>query len=48
VLLRLVARAGIALTQDERTRIQTCVDLALLDRWVDNVLEAKTAGDVLS
>jgi hypothetical protein len=47
-LLRLLTRAGIALTEDERARIQACMDAAILDRWVDNVLEAKTATDVLS
>jgi predicted transposase YdaD len=47
-LLRLLARAGITLTEDEAARIQGCDDPALLDRWVDNVLGAKTASDVLS
>jgi hypothetical protein len=47
-LLRLVARAGIALTEDDRARIQGCTDGATLDRWVENVLGAKTAADVLS
>jgi hypothetical protein len=47
-LLRLLARAGIALTDDEAARVQACDDPALLDRWVDNVLGAKTARDVLS
>jgi hypothetical protein len=47
-LLRLFARAGIALTDDERARVEGCTDPAVLDRWVDNVLCAKTAADVLS
>jgi hypothetical protein len=47
-LLRLLARAGIRLTDDDRARIHACSDLATLDRWVDNVLGAKTATDVLS
>jgi len=47
-LLRLLARAGITLTDDEAARVQACDDPALLDRWVDNVLGAKTARDVLS
>jgi len=47
-LLRLVARVGIALTEDDRTRIQTCTDASTLDRWVDNVLGAKTAAEVLA
>lgn len=48
VLLRLLDRAGIALTEEERTRVQACEDGATLDRWVDNILGAKTAADVLS
>lgn len=47
-LLRLLARAGIALTEAERVRIQECDDATTLDRWVENVLGAKTASDVLS
>jgi hypothetical protein len=47
-LLQLLARAGIALTEDDVARVKACDDLALLDRWVANVLGAKTASDVLS
>jgi hypothetical protein len=47
-LLRLVARAGITLSEDERARVDACTDLATLERWVDNVLGAKTAADVLA
>ena len=47
-LLRLLARARITLTDDDRSRIQACTDAATLDRWVENVLGAKTAADVLS
>ena len=47
-LLRLLARAGIALAEDDRTRIQVCADMATLDRWIDNVFGAKTAAEVLS
>ncbi|WP_437672685.1 hypothetical protein [Sorangium sp. So ce131] len=47
-LLRLLARAGISLTEDESARIQACKDIATLDRWIDNVLGAKTAAEVLS
>jgi predicted transposase/invertase (TIGR01784 family) len=47
-LLRLLARAGIALSDDDRARIQACSDVATLDRWIENVLGAKTAADVFS
>jgi hypothetical protein len=48
VLLRLVARAGLTLTEGDRARIQTCEDVATLDHWVENVLGAKTAAEVFS
>ncbi|WP_434045838.1 MULTISPECIES: hypothetical protein [Sorangium] len=47
-LLRLLARAGIGLTDNESARIQACTDVATLDRWIENVLAAKTATEVLS
>jgi hypothetical protein len=47
-LLRLLAHAGITLTEDEVARVKACDDPTLLDRWVENVLGAKTASDVLS
>jgi predicted transposase/invertase (TIGR01784 family) len=47
-LLRLLVRAGIALTEDDRARIQVCGDPATLDRWIDNVFAAKSAVEVLS
>ncbi|WP_437739989.1 hypothetical protein WMF39_30235 [Sorangium sp. So ce1504] len=47
-LLRLLARADIALTESESARIQACTDIATLDRWIDNVLAAKNAAEVLS
>jgi hypothetical protein len=47
-LLRLLARAGIALSESERARVQACTDMATLDRWIDNVLGATTAIEVLS
>ncbi len=47
-LLRLIARAGLTLTESDRARIQACEDAGTLDRWVENVLGAKTAADVLA
>jgi hypothetical protein len=47
-LLRLTTRAGLTLTEDDRARIQACDDAATLDRWIENVLGAKTVADVLS
>ena len=47
VLLRLIGRAGITLSDDDRARIQSCTDAAILDQWVDNVSAGKSAADVL-
>ncbi|WP_437934399.1 hypothetical protein [Sorangium sp. So ce341] len=47
-LLRLLARARMVLSENESARIQACTDIATLDRWIDNVLGAKTAAEVLS
>ena len=47
-LIRLLGRAGIVISDDDRNRILTCEDTAVLDGWVDNILGAKTAADVLS
>jgi flagellar biosynthesis/type III secretory pathway protein FliH len=47
-LLRLIARAGLVLTQEEHGRIAACADLATLDRWFDNALAAKTVADVFA
>jgi hypothetical protein len=48
VLFRLIGRASIPLSDDDRARIEACTDASVLDRWVDNVSGAKTAADVLS
>jgi len=47
-LFRLLERAGIEITENDRDRIQTCAEMTLLDRWVDNVFGAKTVTDVLT
>ena len=47
-LLRLLVRAGLVLTEEERSRVQACVDTAALDRWVDNVFGAKSITDVFA
>lgn len=45
-LLKLVARTGLALGEEERARIDECNDPAVLDRWLDNAFSAKTAADL--
>ena len=46
MLLKLVAREGFTLSEEERARIDGCDDPAVLDRWIDNTFEAKTAADL--
>ncbi|HEX2689583.1 MAG TPA: Rpn family recombination-promoting nuclease/putative transposase [Kofleriaceae bacterium] len=48
VLVRLFVRAGIALTDAERSRIDTCMDAETLDGWIDKVFAARTAAEVLT
>jgi len=47
-LARLLVRAGIVVTDDERARIEACLDAATLDRWIDNVFGAKTVAEVFT
>jgi hypothetical protein len=47
-LLRLITRAGVSLDERDRARILACTDGATLDRWLDNVLGAKSGADILS
>ncbi|HEX3474178.1 MAG TPA: Rpn family recombination-promoting nuclease/putative transposase [Kofleriaceae bacterium] len=46
-LLRVLARRGIELTQENQQTIATCTDVVLLDRWLDNALTARTGAEVL-
>lgn len=47
-LYRLLLRTGLAVTDEDRARIQACSDPATLDRWFDNVLGASSTADVLA
>lgn len=47
-LFRLLARAGITLTEEARTRILACEDADVLDRWCENVIGAKAIAEVFS
>jgi predicted transposase/invertase (TIGR01784 family) len=46
-LVRLLARAGIAVPEEAQARIAACEAAARLDRWCENVLGAKLVDDVL-
>ncbi len=48
VLLRLLARAKMVLTDSDGARIQACSDAGTLDRWIENVLGASSLRDVLT
>jgi hypothetical protein len=48
MIVKLALRAGIALTEEERARIEKCDDLATLDRWIDNALTSKTAVELFA
>lgn len=48
VLLRLLNRAKIPLDEGQRACVQACTDAATLDRWLEDVLGGKSAGEVLS
>lgn len=48
LILKLVARNGLVLTEDERARITACTELATLDRWFDNAVTAKTAAELFA
>ena len=47
-LVRLIVRAGIALTDVELARIEACNDADILDGWIDRVFGAKAAAEVLT
>jgi hypothetical protein len=48
VILKLVARNNLVLTEDERASITACTDFATLDRWFDNAFTAKTAAELFA
>lgn len=46
-LLKLLSQRGLRVTADQRRRISTCVDLAILDGWLDRVLLASSVDELL-
>jgi len=47
ILLRLLDRRGLTVSAEQRQQIQDCTDAAQIEAWVDRVLNAQTAEDVL-
>ena len=45
-LLKIFARRGLELSDAQRALILATTELALLDRWIDRVLEVTAARDV--
>lgn len=46
MLERMVHRAGIVLTDELKMRIEACTDVVVLDKWIENAIDATTAADV--
>lgn len=46
-VLRILERRGIALSDDQRHRVDTCTDIAVLDSWLDRAIFATSIDDVL-
>jgi predicted transposase/invertase (TIGR01784 family) len=47
-LLRVISRAGLALSPEDQERIAQCTDEATLDRWFDSALAATAIADVFA
>lgn len=47
-LLRVLDRRGITLSEVERARIERCVDIAQLERWLDRALLASSSADLFA
>ena len=46
VLLLLLSRLGLGLSQEDQARIAACTEMATLERWFVNAIGAKAAADV--
>lgn len=48
ILGRLLTRAGLHPTAEEQARITACEDIAVLDRWIDQIFGAQNVAQVLA
>ena len=48
VLLKILDRVGITLTDEQRHTIEACEDRAQLERWVDRAFDVKTAAELFA
>jgi hypothetical protein len=46
IIFRGAQRRGLVLSDEQQARIHACNDLVTLDRWFDNVFDAKTADEL--
>ncbi len=46
ILLRMLSRAGLMISDEDRKSVMECSSALTLDRWIDNLFGAKTPGDV--
>jgi len=46
-LLRVLTRRALPLTEDERARVEACDDPEALARWLDQAVDARSAGEAL-
>lgn len=47
-LLKILAQRGLELTPEQRRRITECTELAVLERWIDRSLSARSIDEVLA
>ncbi|MEQ8274490.1 MAG: hypothetical protein RMA76_45340 [Deltaproteobacteria bacterium] len=48
MLLRVLERRGLTLTDDQRVHIRACDDVECLERWLDRALDATSVDEVLA
>ena len=47
MIFKLIARAGLELTNEQRQVVEKCRDPANLDLWIDRALSAQTVKEIL-
>jgi hypothetical protein len=48
ILLRLMTKAGLELSETQRRKVERCSETRQLDTWIDRVLTAESARDVFA
>jgi flagellar biosynthesis/type III secretory pathway protein FliH len=47
-LMRILHRRGLAMTDEQQRQILSCMDLAILDRWLDRALSVASVDELLA